>query len=158
MGQLAPDLEERRELDRRSLADGALEQCALDRRIEAVAELEDIAGERPGSRAREGALFGLRVEPVQEVRLVCDEEQNLGREAVRRAPVAPVLRVDTDIEVDEARGQRGRSDDRILSLNARGMTVREIRGHLEEHCGVAVSSDLMSRVTAQQGGLPRPGD
>ena len=50
------------------------------------------------------------------------------------------------------------SDDRILSLNARGMTVREIRGHLEEHCGVAVSSDLMSRVTAQQGGLPRPGD
>ena len=39
------------------------------------------------------------------------------------------------------------SDDRILSLNARGMTVREIRGHLEEHYGVAVSSDLMSRVT-----------
>ena len=27
------------------------------------------------------------------------------------------------------------------------MTVREIRGHLEEHYGVAVSSDLMSRVT-----------
>ena len=25
--------------------------------------------------------------------------------------------------------------------------MREIRGHLEEHCGVAVSSDLMSRVT-----------
>ena len=27
------------------------------------------------------------------------------------------------------------------------MTVREIRGHLEEHYGVGVSSDLMSRVT-----------
>ena len=27
------------------------------------------------------------------------------------------------------------------------MTVREIRGHLEEHYGVAVSSDLMGRVT-----------
>ena len=27
------------------------------------------------------------------------------------------------------------------------MTVREIRGQLKEHYGVAVSSDLMSRVT-----------
>ena len=81
--------------------------CALDRRMEAVQALDDVAGELPGPRAREGALFGLRVEPVQEVRLVCDEEQHLGRDAVRRAPVAPVLRVDTDFEVDEARSQRG---------------------------------------------------
>ena len=38
-------------------------------------------------------------------------------------------------------------DDRIPSRHARGMTVREIRGHLEEHYGVGLSSDLMSRVT-----------
>ena len=38
-------------------------------------------------------------------------------------------------------------DDRILSLYARGMTVREIRGHLQELYGVAVSADLISRVT-----------
>ena len=38
-------------------------------------------------------------------------------------------------------------DDRIVSLYARGMTVREIRGHLEEIYGVAVSPDLISRVT-----------
>ncbi len=38
-------------------------------------------------------------------------------------------------------------DDRILSLYARGMTVREIRGHLQELYGVAVSPDLISRVT-----------
>jgi len=38
-------------------------------------------------------------------------------------------------------------DDRIVSLYARGMTVREIRGHLEELYGVAVSPDLISRVT-----------
>ena len=37
-------------------------------------------------------------------------------------------------------------DDHILSRYARGMTVPEIRGHLEEHYGVGVSSDLMSRV------------
>jgi putative transposase len=38
-------------------------------------------------------------------------------------------------------------DDRIISLYARGMTVREIQGHLQELYGVGVSPDLISRVT-----------
>ena len=38
-------------------------------------------------------------------------------------------------------------DDRIVSLYARGMTVREIQGHLKELYGVEVSPDLISRVT-----------
>jgi putative transposase len=38
-------------------------------------------------------------------------------------------------------------DDKILSLYARGMTVREIQGHLSELYGVEVSPDLISRVT-----------
>jgi putative transposase len=38
-------------------------------------------------------------------------------------------------------------DDRVVSLYARGMTVREIQGHLEEIYGVEVSPDLISRVT-----------
>ena len=38
-------------------------------------------------------------------------------------------------------------DDRILSLYARGMTVREIQGHLQEIYRVEVSPDLISRVT-----------
>jgi putative transposase len=38
-------------------------------------------------------------------------------------------------------------DDKILSLYARGMTVREIQGHLEEIYGVEVSSSLISSVT-----------
>lgn len=38
-------------------------------------------------------------------------------------------------------------DDKILSMYARGMTVRDIRGHLEEIYGVQVSPDLISRVT-----------
>ena len=38
-------------------------------------------------------------------------------------------------------------DERIVSLYARGMSVREIRGHLEEMYGVSVSPDLISRVT-----------
>lgn len=38
-------------------------------------------------------------------------------------------------------------DDKILSLYARGMTVREIQGHLTEVYGVEVSPDLISRAT-----------
>jgi putative transposase len=38
-------------------------------------------------------------------------------------------------------------DDRIVSLYARGMTVREIQGHLAELYGIDVSPDLISRVT-----------
>jgi len=38
-------------------------------------------------------------------------------------------------------------DDKILSLYARGMSVREIQGHLAELYGTEVSPDLISRVT-----------
>ena len=38
-------------------------------------------------------------------------------------------------------------DDNIISMYARGMTVREIRGHLEELYGIEVSPDLISAVT-----------
>ena len=38
-------------------------------------------------------------------------------------------------------------DDKIISMYARGMSVREIRGHLEELYGIEVSPDLISRVT-----------
>ncbi len=38
-------------------------------------------------------------------------------------------------------------DDRIVSLYARGMSVREIQGHLREMYGLEVSPDLISRAT-----------
>ena len=38
-------------------------------------------------------------------------------------------------------------DDRIVSLYARGLSVREIQGHLQELYGIEVSPDLISRVT-----------
>jgi putative transposase len=38
-------------------------------------------------------------------------------------------------------------DERIVSLYARGMSVREIQGHLREMYGVEVSPDLISRAT-----------
>jgi putative transposase len=39
-------------------------------------------------------------------------------------------------------------DEKILALYARGMTVRDIQGHLEELYGVDVSPDLISRATS----------
>lgn len=38
-------------------------------------------------------------------------------------------------------------NDQIISLYARGMTVREIKAHLEEIYGVEISAELVSRVT-----------
>ena len=38
-------------------------------------------------------------------------------------------------------------DDKIISLYARGMTVREIQGHLQEMYGTEVSPSLISSVT-----------
>lgn len=38
-------------------------------------------------------------------------------------------------------------DDKIISMYARGLTVREIRGHLDELYGIDVSPDLISRIT-----------
>jgi putative transposase len=38
-------------------------------------------------------------------------------------------------------------DDKILSMYSRGMTVREIQGHLEDIYAVEVSPDLISSVT-----------
>lgn len=38
-------------------------------------------------------------------------------------------------------------DDRIISLYGRGLTVREIQGHLQELYGIEVSPDLIGRVT-----------
>jgi putative transposase len=39
-------------------------------------------------------------------------------------------------------------DEKILGMYARGMTVRDIQGHLEDLYGVDVSPDLISRVTS----------
>jgi Transposase, Mutator family len=38
-------------------------------------------------------------------------------------------------------------DDKIISMYARGMSTREIGGHLRELCGMDVSPDLVSTVT-----------
>jgi putative transposase len=41
-------------------------------------------------------------------------------------------------------------DDKIIAMYARGMSVRDIRGHLEELYGLEVSPDLVSRGEAEK--------
>ena len=38
-------------------------------------------------------------------------------------------------------------DEKIISMYARGLSVREVRGHLEEIYGIDVSPDLNSAIT-----------
>src|SRR4029450_9145226 len=73
-----------------------------------------------------------------------------------------VLTEDGSVEIDVPRDRNGTFepqivpkgetrldgfDDKIISLYGRGMTVREIQGHLRELYAVDVSPDLISRVT-----------
>ena len=58
----------------------------------------------PGTAER--LLLCLRIEGVQQVRAHLDVEQHLRRDAVRRPPGEPVLRVHPDLKVDEAGGER----------------------------------------------------
>ena len=107
-GSSRQTLRNAREFDGSGLADGAPEQRPLGLRSEPVAVLDDIAREFPGPGTREGTLLRPGVELVQEVGLVRDEEKHLGRDPVSGAPGEPVLGVDPNLEVDEARRQRGR--------------------------------------------------
>ena len=107
VGQLAPDVQKRAELHRRRLAHRAAQQRPLAGGAEAPAAVDDAAGELPGPGAGEGALLRRGVEIVQKLRPQLDEEQHLRGDARPRAPGAPVLRVHPDLQVHEARGQRG---------------------------------------------------
>jgi putative transposase len=65
------------------------------------------------------------------------------------APEVPPNR-NSEFEPVSARKNQTRSDEldeKIISLYARGMTTREIQGHLEEIYGVEVSQSLISNVT-----------
>ena len=48
-------------------------------------------------------------------------------------------------------------DDKIISLYARGMTTREIQGHLQEMYGTEVSPSLISAVTDAVSEEVKPG-
>ena len=75
-----------------------------------------------------------------------------------------VLAAETKLELDIPRDRDGSfepqlvtkhqrrlpgSDDKVISLYARGLPVREIRAHLTELYGLEVSPDLISTITGE---------
>ena len=108
MGQLTPDLEERREIDRGPLPHRAAEQRALDAGIEVGLAVDDVGDELPAARRREGVVGRLRLEVVEQLGTHLDEEQDLGGDPGAGGPGAPVVGVDADVEMHEAVGERRR--------------------------------------------------
>ena len=71
-----------------------------------LALVDDVGGVLPCPGTGEGRLARLGIEPVQHVRAHLDVEEDLGSDAVGGGPGAPVLGVDLDLDVDEARRER----------------------------------------------------
>ena len=114
-----------------------LKRALLERAL--GAELSDHLGYEKGDPAGRGTGNSRNGHSDKRV-LTEDGEVELAVPRDRNGSFEPVI-------VPKGERRLDRFDDRIVSLYARGMTVREIRSHLEELYGVAVSPDLISRVT-----------
>ena len=130
---------------------------------------ELLAGEDPREAIRSGTLFAelqkslaeRALEAEMEVHLGSEEESGSGnhRNGHNRKRV---LTGTGSVELSVPRDRAGRFepqlvekwvrrlpgfDEKVISLYARGLTTREIGAHVEELYGVAVSRELISKVT-----------
>ena len=92
-----------------------------------------------------------------------NEKQHGGRNNYRNGTYSKKVKGDSgELEIEVPRDREGSfepqivkkgesritgMDDKIISMYSRGMSVREIRAHLEEIYGINVSADLISTVT-----------
>ena len=128
-----------------------------------------LGGQDPREAFREGDLFVDLRKAVAERALNAEMEAHLAEEAARgernHRNGHSRKRVLTDLgsmEVAVPRDRRARFeprliekysrrlpgfDERVISMYARGMSTRDIRGFLEEMYGVEVSAELISKVT-----------
>ena len=137
------------------------------RRISEALLDELLAGEDPARVFRDGGLIDDLKKAVAERALDAEMEAHLEAERAggnRRNGHnrKRVLTDDAVLDLAVPRDRAGRFepqlvekyarrlpgfDDKVISMCARGMTTREIRGHVEELYGVAVSAELISKVT-----------
>ena len=145
-GSSCQTLQEGRELDRRGLADGAPEQGPLGHRVEAAPAVHDVRDHLPCPRTRESLLRRLGVEGMQQLGPHRHEEKDLRSDSIRRTPGAPVRRIDPDLQMDEARGQRRRHavDNAAVAL---AVAAGDQRGALWEFvlAAFAVEHELIQR-------------
>ena len=152
-GSSCQTLQESRELDRRGLADGAPVERALGDRVEATPAVHDVRDHLPCPRTRESFLRRLGVEGMQQLGPHRHEEKYLRSDSIRCAPGAPVRRIDPDLQMDEARGERRRHavDDAAVAL---AVAAGDQRGALGEFvlAAFAVEHELVQgRLHHRQG-------
>ena len=128
---------------------------------------ELLAGQDPAAVFRDGSLIDDLKKAVAERALDAEMDAHLEAEqaADNRRNGHNRKRVLTDdgaLDLEVPRDRAGRFepqlvekyarrlpgfDDKVISMYARGMTTREIRGHVAELYGVTVSAELISKVT-----------
>ena len=137
-------------------------------RIELIDEL--LAGQDPASVMRQDGLLGALKKALLnrmmaaefEQHLTSDRASNEGKNHRNGSSRKRVLAGEGHVEVTVPRDREARFDpvligkyqrrlpdfdDKVISMYARGMSTREIQGHLEEIYGAEVSADLISTVT-----------
>jgi len=134
---------------------------------------ELLAGQDPSTVMSQDGLLGTLKKALLNRMMAAEFDHHLAQERAERPDGSPrnhrngstrkrVLTGDAQIEVTIPRDREGRFDpvligkyqrrlpgfdDKVISLYARGMSTREIQGHLEEIYGAEVSPQLISTVT-----------
>ena len=143
----------------------ALNNEPLDKLIEGYEKPEDLIGENGLLKQLTKALLerALNAELTHHLGYEKHDPEGRGSGNSRNGTGRKNLKGDFgEIEIEVPRDRRGEFepkivskhqrrldgfDDKILSMYARGMTTREIQGHLEEIYGVQISPSLISEVT-----------
>jgi len=143
----------------------SIDKELIDKLIEGYQKPEDIIGENGLLKQLTKAIVerAMQAELTHHIGYEKHDPAGRGCENKRNGRSCKTLKGDFgEVEIDIPRDRQGSFepqivpkherrfagfDDKILSMYARGMTTRDIQGHLEEIYGVEVSPTLISEVT-----------
>jgi putative transposase len=143
----------------------ALDKDLIDKLIEGYQKPEDLIGENGLLKQLTKALIerAMKAELTHELGYEKHDPEGRGSGNSRNGKSRKKLKGDFgEVQIEVPRDREGNFepkivpkhqrrfagfDDKILSMYARGMTTREIQGHLEEIYGVEISPSLISEVT-----------
>jgi len=143
----------------------SIDKATVDKLLENYQKPEDIIGENGLLRQLTKAIVERAMEAELTHHIGYEKHDPAGRESENKRNGRSRKKLKGDfgeVEIEVPRDRQGSFepqivpkhqrrfvgfDDKILSMYARGMTTRDIQGHLEEIYGVAVSPTLISQVT-----------
>src|SRR5262249_51552843 len=145
--------------------DTAIKPELVEELLKSVSKPEDLLGPGGMLNRLKGALMERMLEAEMSAHLGYEPNEVEGRGSgnSRNGHSSKTLQTETGpVEIRVPRDRRGSFepkvipkhrrrlegfDDKVLALYARGMSTRDIQGHLRELYGTEVSADLISRVT-----------